>query len=332
MSAVLVVLLLADAFLCPLDVLVRRAAGYTARGAGQLCVNVLDVGEGDCILIEFPDGKTLLMDGGDGSAEHLASVYSFLDARGIRSLGDVMATHADADHVGGLASIVARYGAERVFVPQTEKSLLADNTAYARFYAAAQASGAEFVLSQNFRTTLSGDRDEFYYWMILSPRSPLIEGSEYGRTDEDARNDVSAVVYLEYAGRRFLFMGDAGTRVEEQLADLSRELQDQVFWFPAEAAWGTQEVAPDLNGLDFLKAGHHGSADATGEAFLRLTKPAAVLFSVGAGNAYGHPSLTTLARIRSVVPGASVWRTDELGDITVTVSRDGTYTIGASRL
>ncbi len=318
--------------MCPVDVLWKRAvAGTELRGEGELCVHFLDVGEGDCILIEFPDDRTMLIDGGDGSAEHLASVCSFLDARGIRSLNDVMATHANADHTGGLASVVARYGAERVFVPLTD-DLSETDPSYAEFYAAAQTAGAEFVLSQNFRTVLSDSRDDFYYWMILSPRSPLLEESEYHFEGADADNDMSAVVYLEYAGRRFLFMGDAGVRVEERLCGLTRALQDQAFWFSAEAAWGTQEVAPDLCGLDFLKAGHHGSADATGEAFLHLTQPAAVFFSVGAGNAYGHPSLTTLARIQSVVPGASVWRTDELGDITVTVSRDGTYTIGASRL
>ena len=329
-ALLLVALILFDLLFMPLDRLARLVLTSADGTHASLTVHYIDVEDGDSIFLEFPDGKTMLIDGGDGSAEHNAAIMACLDSCGVQTLDAVMATHMNADHTGGLAAVAVRYKPKRAYIPLTDEEDLRTNESYAAFYAAAQSVGTEFVLSQNFRTVLSEDKDNFYYWMILSPRSPLIEESEYHYADAQAENDISAVVYLEFAGRRFLFMGDAGTRVEERLTELARVLGDQAFWFPAEAQWGTVEVAPDLRSLDFLKAGHHGSKNATGTSFLRFLDPDNIIFTVGAGNRYGHPSLETLTRIREVVPDAKLLRTDESGTITVRVSSDGTYTIATS--
>lgn len=84
-------------------------------------------------------------------------------------------------------------------------------------------------------------------------------------------------------------------------------------------------LAPALDSLDFLKVAHHGSAYSTSAEFLELTSPEAAFISVGAGNAYGHPSQETAARLAEA--GAEIYRTDELGSIMLTICADGTYTI-----
>ena len=104
-------------------------------------------------------------------------------------------------------------------------------------------------------------------------------------------NDTSIVLLGEANGRRFLLTGDAEDDVDPRL------------------------VARGLPRIDVLKVAHHGSATATSAALLDATRPGIALVSVGAGNDYGHPAPSTLARLRDV--GARVYRTDLHGTVVV---------------
>lgn len=313
---------LVDLLVFPLRFLIAPLPALAERGTGEMRVHFIDVGQGDSALIEFPDGRTMLVDGGDGSDAATAAVVSEMRAAGLRKLDFVLLTHADADHAGGLAEIVSLFGAETAFMPPVEGA--AEGTAFGDFYRAAADAGAEVRLSQMYEAILPADETYFYYLLFLAPLSPHIGSSAYNAGDE---NEASAVVWLEYEGRSLLLTGDAGEETEERLVRLAETLGDEAFSFPAQAAWGEVTLAPDLASLDFLKAGHHGSSSSTGEALLRMTSPGAVFFSAGAGNGYLHPSYRCIERVRECVPDAEIYRTDEQGTLLLTIRPGGDYAV-----
>ena len=321
-ALVLAAVALFDAFVFPLHYLLRPLPALAARGEGELCVHFIDVGQGDATLLCLPDGKFMLIDGGDGSAEASGALVSALRAAGVKRLDYVLLTHADADHSGGLREAVRLFGADTVFMPPAERA--AAGTPFGDFYEAAVQAGAEVCLSQMYEAVYPADAGEdFYYLLFLAPLPPSSENSAYRGEDD---NESSAVVWLEYAGRSLLFTGDAGEETEAALADLFSVLGPEALAYPAETSGGTVWLAPDLASLDFLKAGHHGSAGSTGEALLAAARPEAVFFSAGAGNAYRHPAHSVAARIREH-GSAAMYRTDELGTVTLTVRRGGGYEV-----
>lgn len=112
-------------------------------------------------------------------------------------------------------------------------------------------------------------------------------------------NSNSIVLRLTYGGFHALFTGDAESDEEQSILQSGCDLQS-----------------------DVLKVGHHGGSDACGEDWLRKVSPKVSVISSGAGNEYGHPSEQTIRRLES--SGSEVLRTDQLGDILIIVSPDGT--------
>lgn len=323
-AAALIAVVLLDLFWMRLDFSAasRQTPALAARGAGEMRVHFIDVGQGDCTVIEFPDGKVMMVDGGDGSSAATGGILAYCRALGVDTFDCILLTHPDTDHAGGLAAVIENFGAERIYMPYMPG---VQAQAYRSFLDAAERSGAEIRISQLYEAVLSDEREQFYYAMILSPLSPLIESSYY-----TAANDASAVLYVEYAGRRLLMSGDASAAVEAQLAEDFIVTGGAVFAFEAKTAWGSQLLAPDLAGIDFLKAPHHGGAGSTGEALLELCRPRMYFVSAGAGNSYFHPAHAAIGRVLAAVPEAQIYRTDELGSIMLTVSAGGEATVTAT--
>lgn len=96
-----------------------------------------------------------------------------------------------------------------------------------------------------------------------------------------------------------------------------------------QTGYGTFTLSPALADIDFFKAGHHGSASSNGAALLSLCRPAEFFISCGAGNSYGHPSLTAIGNVLAASPDARILRTDELGSIMISVRADGSYDVRA---
>lgn len=333
LAALLLLLFFLDLYWRPLDTLFasQKAPSLPAMEAGELRVHFLDVGQGDCTLIQFPDGKAMMVDGGDGSAD--AYIGEYCRAVGVQKFDCVLLTHPDDDHAAGLSSVLRTFGADTVWAPYFPASY---NEAFGSFLGEAAACGANVRISQLYEHILSDSRENFYYAMILSPLSPSIEGSYYtqanaeGASSQDV-NDSSAVLYLEYAGRKLLLSGDASTAVENALVTDYTQTGGEIFSFEAETAWGRQKLLPDLADIDFLKVPHHGGAGSTGEALLSLCRPRLYFISCGRGNGYFHPSSDTLARIRAAVPEAEFFRTDELGSVCLSIAADGGVTVMTGR-
>ncbi len=267
------------------------------RGEGEMRLHFLSVGQGDATVVEFPDGDALLIDGGDGSFAANDALVRYLKGLDISSL-TLIATHADSDHFSGLTEVLRVFRVEKVYLPV----IGARTDGYARFLAAVEREACETDTLVRYDVIA---RPSGAYAVCISPHA-------VGETDE---NDASVALYLSYAGINVMLCADMSTTRENALLD-ELSLYEGIF------DSGAYRVRPEETHL--LKVSHHGSGNATGAAWLAHLLPEAAIISCGAGNSYRHPAEETLARLAAV--GAEIYRTDELGNIVVTIA-DGGYTI-----
>ena len=260
--------------------IVLAAAVVVERPSGRPMVTVLDVGQGDAILVEGSRGGRLLIDGGPDPDRLLVE----LDRRippWDRRLDAVVLSHPHEDHVAGLAMLLERYRVGRTFEP----GMLGPGPGYAAW--AAELAGRPTpggLLAAGDRLSVDDIVLEVLWPMPGSvPREPPDTGTGI--------NNVSIVLLGSVAGHRFLLTGDVEEEVDPEL--LAR-----------------------LGHVDLLKIAHHGSRTASTDAFLDAVDPTVAVASAGTGNPYGHPSPATLSRIEA--RGARVLRTDRDGSVSVT--------------
>jgi len=258
------------------------ASGQLPPTEAGLLVSFLDVGQGDSIFLRSPSGKTMLVDGGpDGS---FPIIDSYLIKLGVVGLDVVIASHLHADHIGGLIPVVDTYPVGDIYFPPFE----AESETYFNFLDAVQESQATAHRPYAGVDTLI-PWDSAVEVRILSPYETVY----------DDFNDTSYIIRISYGDTAVLLTGDA-TELAEKLALKAQPNQ----YFRA----------------DVLKIAHHGSSDATFEAFLDAVSPAIVVISVGRDNDYGHPHDSLMDRLSE--RGITIYRTDEDG--TVTLLLDGT--------
>jgi len=244
-----------------------------------LTVSVLNIGQGDAILVRGPTGITMLVDGGPDRAV-LRELGAVLPV-GQRRIDAVVETHPDRDHVGGLPDVFANYEVKHFLEPGIPN----DTNAAAALTSAAYAEPdlVQIVARRGMRLNLGGSA----YADILFPDRDV---------SKVETNDGSIVMRLVYGKTSFMLTGDLAAPIEEWLLVLDKddgELQS-----------------------DVLKAGHHGSKYSTSAAWLATLNPAIVAISVGARNSYGHPTPETLSRVKD--EGAIVYRTDKEGRLVFT--------------
>lgn len=225
-----------------------------------LAVYFLDVGQGDAAVLRTPGGRWIVIDGGPrfGSRDAGRSVVlPFLRRRGASALLAVIASHGDADHLGGLPSVVEAFPPTYVLEPGEPLG----RPLYLEFLAAVEAAGARWHPARTGdRLEVDGVRIE-----VLSPDSAWL------RETLDV-NEHSLVLLVRYGNDRLLFAGDAGAPVEARLGGR-------------------------VGHVRLLKVGHHGSRTATTAAWLDELRPEDAVISVGAKNRYGHPAPEVLARL-----------------------------------
>ena len=271
------------------------------RQAREMRVHFLDVGQGDCELIELPDGKIMLIDGG-ADDESATRIMRYLNALKIETIDYLLITHADSDHCGGLQKVVKYKEVKRAFLPLTNAT---ENEAYAAVHAELMAKGCQWEYSAR-SVDLSAEGEISYTLRFLYPYTV--------QTEQDvSTNENSAVVWLDYLGASVLFTGDAPMETEEKL------MRDHRL--------GLLDESVKLKETELLKVAHHGSADSTSLSFLQYLGVKQAVISCGADNAYGHPTLEVLSALSA--QRAEIYRTDERGNLVWTVSKTGDYAMRA---
>jgi competence protein ComEC len=245
---------------------------------------MLDVGQGDAILVESRGGARMLVDGGPDPDRLLVALDEQVPPWD-RRIDILVLSHPHEDHVAGLVRALERYRVGRVFEP----GMHGPGPGWAAWDAALQRGPPRATLSTGARLRL----DEISLAVLWPDPGVPAEPASTGR----GINDTSIILLGEANARRFLLTGDAEDDVDPSL------------------------LARNLPTIDVLKVAHHGSATATSAPLLAALQPALALVSVGADNDYGHPAPSTLGRLRDV--GARILRTDLDGTVEVDLRADG---------
>ena len=248
-------------------------------------LTVLDVGQGDSILLETRTGARMLVDGGPDPDRVLLALDQRIPPWD-RRLDVLVLTHPHEDHVAGLARILERYKVGRVYEP----GMRGTGPGWAAWNAELHDGPPHGLLATGAHLRL-GEVQLSVLWP--DPGSVPLEPPDTGT----GINNVSVVFLGEANGRRFLLMGDVEQGIDPTL------------------------LARGLPRVDVLKIAHHGSRTATTQAFVDAVRPRVAIASAGAGNPYGHPAKATLDRVRA--SGARVYRTDEDGSVEVDLRNDG---------
>jgi competence protein ComEC len=261
--------------------LVARAAGAPV---GKLRITAVDVGQGDAILVDLPDGRLMLIDGGGavtgGPDPGRYILKPLLRARRRNRIDIVLLTHPHPDHFGGLSSLLPRFPVSEFWdagtvlgVPSTSEVALLRDTL--------KRQGTRLVSLPE----LCKHPREF------AGATVEVIGPCPGVNPTHSANDQSIVLRLKMGRRVVLLPGDAEAVEEKELVE----------------RYGGSLHA------DLLKLGHHGSRSSTSALWLDAVRPAMAMVSVGLRNRFGHPHGSTLKRLNDAhVP---VYRTDELGSI-----------------
>ncbi|MBQ5310618.1 MAG: MBL fold metallo-hydrolase [Oscillospiraceae bacterium] len=249
--------------------------------AERFCVTVVDVGQGDCIIIQAAE-KTILIDSGE--YDHFADVEDLMHLRGISFIDMIIVTHQHTDHMGAMSEIIENHGVGRIIIPDVPDDMIPSTMAYEKLLMSAEKKGIRLtpaVCGYVYKLTeIDGIP------VTLSILSPLP-----GMRSEDL-NDYSVCSRLDYGNISWLFTGDLTQTGEEMLISSGADID-----------------------VTALKVGHHGSDTSSGRLFLKKTSPSLAVISCGKNNDYGHPSEDTLRRISKYTD--RIYRTDESGDISV---------------
>lgn len=292
--------------------------------SGQLVVHYIDVGQGDCIYISFPDGTDMLIDCGSqgGSSKYQTSAISDLkELNPDGKIDHVMATHSDTDHISYLDEVLSEFQVGNVYMPNIRSNNLDKSVKIGgRDVKVGDLDAGKLKKFTDKDTIDTNPYTEFFIAALSEPNCNItlnigkyeIRGQDYTFTfyclsqeEWDIRNlksatqinAVSPIGILEYAGKKLVFTGDSNESNEEYYC----------------------KTYPYVD-CDVLKVAHHGSDGSSKDSFLQHVTCEYAVISVG--SSYGHPKKETLDRLKE--NGIQkIHRTDKCGNVVLTVSHTG---------
>ena len=262
----------------------------------DLKIYFVDVGQGDCTFIVTPKNKTILIDGGGSNGSDFdvgeSTLLPYILDRGYKKIDFMFISHFDQDHVGGLFTILKELKVNRVCISKQEEN--SEN--YQEFL--------KIVKEKNIPVTIVkiGDRiniENNLFFDILWPRQEQIA--------ENKINNNAIVMKLNYNRFSCLFTGDIEKVAEDELVKAYKDKQ--------------------ILESDILKVAHHGSKTSTTGEMIKQIKPKIALIGVGKNNLFGHPSNEVIERLHEL--NSKVYRTDLNGEITITVNKNGKYSVNS---
>ena len=269
-----------------------RAAGVSLDGPNAdllaqspTTVTVLDIGQGDAVLLG-QDGAYCLIDTGPSDSKD--DLVRDLQLAGISKLDYLVLTHPHADHTGGAREVLRNFSVGQLLVPPWDAEASGETVDWPR---------GLFDLAAQQGTTVTTAEDGAVY-PLGSGTLTILQGGEselYDTDDSSAHvNNASLCTMFQAGDFRYLSTGDAEAQAEQRLVDrYGKALHATLF-----------------------KAGHHGSSTSSTEALLQVVQPQAVAISCGLNNDYGHPHARALQRLAEA--RAEIYRTDTMGTITFT--------------
>lgn len=307
-------LLILNTFI-PLKYFTSYAVKAHKNEEGNMRVTFIDVGFGESILVELPDGRNMLIDGGSGSYKNNLSLLEAINRRGIKVIDYLVCTSVKDEHCTGLAEIVKYKTVKKAFVPNVNNTRITDE--YHSFISA--------VNKKNIPTEIAcvsaGEEGDDYFFTFLSPSDYRSPQSEYTVLNGEPTNAnierASAMVWLEYGGTSFAFVSDA------RADTFKRVVED----YKLHEALGTPycalgEHSVVLPECDVVSVACHGGEDNTYAPWYDLVKPKEAVVNVGE-NYSTYPSAMALS---DVCQYAQPLYTMYDGNITFIVNADG-YTV-----
>lgn len=285
-------------------------------------VHFIDVGQGDCMLVQLPDGKCMLIDAGPSDKNTEQAIQEKLSAQNITNIDYFLLTHQDADHVGSADYLFKNYNVLHTFRPyvlstnsnasslpagfnkgltNAQGGKVSTSKAYVDFLqllvnevSDIQATYEFFNKDTEVRNTINSKE---YVFDFLTPTAKI---EEIGYSDA---NDYSPIVLFSYCGVDVLFTGDAEAEVVAEYLHHYGSTYD----------------------IDILKVGHHGSYTSTTDAYLKALKPEYSVIQVGEDgyDKYRHPRQEVLTMLHE--NNSTIYRNDLNGDIVLTICQDGTF-------
>ncbi len=253
------------------------SGGGLASATAPLTVKVLDVGQGDAILIRAQD-QVVLIDTGDVPAKD--RLVKLLKSQGITTIDKLIITHPHADHIGGVAAVFQQFTVKQIY----DSGQKTTSNLYKQYLAQIQKQKIPFTVVNAGMTIDLGNE---IMLKILAPDKPLIVGSE-----SDINNN-SIVAKLVYNNFSMLLTGDAESESEERMLKKDASILKSTV----------------------LKSGHHGSRSSSSVPFLQAVSPETAIISLGANNEYHHPHPSTLKKYKD--KKIVIYRTDTDGTVTV---------------
>ena len=227
------------------------------QASDVLTIHMIDVGQGESILISTPNNKTILIDAGEASQGK--KVKSYLLKHGIDKIDLLIGTHPHTDHIGGLPEIINNFEVKKIIMPKK----LHTSATFEKLLTAIESKKLT-INSPKPNSIIEFDRDIKLHFL-----GPI---RDYG----DNLNLWSVVFRLDYKNKSFLFTGDMEHEAEMDLINT---------------------YSMDDLGANVLNVGHHGSDSSTTQQFLDCVNPEIALISLGSNNPYNHPHEEVIIRL-----------------------------------
>jgi competence protein ComEC len=282
-----------------------------SRHAGTLSLTAVDVGQGSSILVRFPGGKRMLVDGGGFFDETFdigkLVLAPFLWQQRIGTIDTVVLTHSHPDHLQGLLFILEHFGVREVWT----NGRPTDSPLYSIFLEIIGRRGINLKVCSSDLPEMQffGTKIRILNPVVRNESSLGVEGYAKGAADQlpfrpatsapgrplskEDPNDLSLVIRISYGSRHFLLPGDITERTERQILQSGHTLASDVLFVP-----------------------HHGGARSSHPAFLERVSPEVAIVSCGADNVFGLPQPEVLRRYAQI--HCRLYRTDRDGAVTVT--------------
>lgn len=262
----------------------------------NLKIYFVDVAQGDCTFIITPYGKRILIDGGEGNSDKYdygeKVVFPYLLDRGIKRIDYIIVSHADSDHIGGLIYVLENMNVENILIGVQSKT----SNQLEKLIEVANNKNIKIEILEKDDIK---DIDKSVKLEVLWPdKSNLIP--------ENTLNNNSLVFKLKYNNFSILFTGDIEEIAEKELVNLYKNNLSK------------------LNST-IIKIAHHGSKSSSTENFINNVNPKIALIGVGKKNSFGHPNNEVIKRLEK--SNIKIYRTDQMGEISIIINRKGIINI-----